>query len=79
MNVTFIDAATFTQTLAETEVLATLEGPGGGQTFVGCRDGADILIITDAITGGAAVIHQCSEDRDAGCSIHDHARVINAA
>jgi orotate phosphoribosyltransferase len=77
VNVTFIDQATFAQTLAETEVLAILEGPGAGQTFVGCRGGADILIITDATTGGGAVIHSCSEDSDAGGSVHDHARSIN--
>jgi orotate phosphoribosyltransferase len=77
VNVTFIDQPTFAQTLAETEVLATLEGLGAGQTFVGCRDGADILIITDAATGGAAVIHSCSEDSDTGGSVHDHARSIN--
>ena len=74
MNVTFIDDTMFKQTLAETEVLDTLEGPGAAQTIVGCRDGADILIITDAATGGAAVIHPYSEDRDAGGSIHDHSR-----
>jgi hypothetical protein len=44
INVTFIDQATLTQTLTEIKVLATLEGPGARQTFVGCRDGADMLI-----------------------------------
>jgi orotate phosphoribosyltransferase len=79
MNVTFIDDAMFKQTLAETTVLTTLEGPGANQTIVGYREGADILIITDAATGGAAVIHPCSEDSDAGGSIHSHARAINAS
>ena len=76
MNVTFIDQATFTQTLAETDVHAILEGPGAGQTIVGCRDGADILVITDGIIGGAVVIHPCSEDRESGGSVHDHARSL---
>ena len=78
MNVTFIDQATLTQTLAETNVLATLEGPGVGQTYVGCLDGAEILVITDAMTGCAVVIHPCSQDAESGGSVHAHARAINA-
>jgi hypothetical protein len=74
MNVTFIDEATLAQTLAETNVVTTLEGRGVTQTIVGCRDGAEILIITDPMTDGAAVIHLWSEDRDAGGSIHNHSR-----
>jgi hypothetical protein len=28
------------------------------------------------MTGGAVVIHPCSEDRESGGSIHDHARSL---
>jgi hypothetical protein len=28
------------------------------------------------MTGGAVVIHPCSEDRDSGGSVHDHARSL---
>lgn len=76
MNVTMIDHTTFAQTITECEILSTVDGPGAGQTFVAVRDGADILVITDVMTGGAVVIHPCSEDRESGGSIHDHARSL---
>ncbi|WP_374358144.1 hypothetical protein [Pseudoduganella danionis] len=76
MNITFIDNEVFAETIAEAEILEILEGPGAGQTYVAVRDGTDILIITDAMTGGAVVIHPCSEDRDSGGSVHNHARSL---
>lgn len=76
MNLTTIDHTTFAQTMAECEILSTVAGPGAGQTFIAVRDGADILVITDGMTGGAVVIHPCSEDRESGGSVHDHARSL---
>jgi len=74
MNVNFITHETFAETICEATILTTLEGPGGAQTYVCERDGTDILIITDPMSGGAIVIHPCSQDREAGGSIHAHAR-----
>jgi len=77
MNVSIItDQATLTKTIAGCEILSTLEGPGAGQTLVAVREGADILIVTDPLTGGAMIVHGCSEDREAGGSVHDHARSL---
>lgn len=77
MNVTMIDHAMFAETITECEILSTLEGPGAGQTFVAVRDGAHIIVITDPITGSAVIVHPCGDDREAGGSIHDHARSLN--
>lgn len=74
MNVTMISHETFTETLREANILTTLEGPGMSQTYVCERDGADILIIADPVSGGAMVVHPCSEDSESGGSIHSHAR-----
>lgn len=74
MNVTFITYETFAQTICEAKILTTLEGPGAAQTYVCERDGTDILIITDPLSGGAVVVHPCSQDSESGGSIHDHAR-----
>ena len=74
MNVSFISNETFAQTISEADILTTLEGPGVAQIYVCERDGADILIITDSASGGAIVVHPCSQDSDSGGSIHDHAR-----
>ena len=56
MNVTMIDHTTFAETIAECEILSTVDGPGAGQTYIAVRDGADILVITDGMNGGAVVI-----------------------
>lgn len=77
MNVTLIDHATFVETIGECEILSILEGPGVGQTYIAVRDGANILVISDTMTGGAMIVHACNDDREAGGSIHDHARSIS--
>ena len=69
-----ISNETFAQTISEANILAKLSGPGMAQTYVCERDGADILIIADPVSGGAMVVHPCSEDSDSGGSIHAHAR-----
>ena len=74
MNVTIITHETFTETIGEANILTTLEGPGLSKTYVCERDGEDILIVADPLSGDAIVIHQCSQDSDSGGSIHDHAR-----
>jgi len=74
MNATIITHDVFAQTIGEANILATLEGPGMAKTYVCERDGADILIIADPVSGGAIVVHPCSGDLEAGGSIHDHAR-----
>jgi hypothetical protein len=77
MNVTIItDQATLTKTISECKILSELEGPGAGQTLVAVRDTADILIITDPLTGGGMVVHGCSEDGETGGSVHDHSRSL---
>ncbi|MES2128473.1 MAG: hypothetical protein V4463_14495 [Pseudomonadota bacterium] len=70
MNITMIDHMTFAQTLEESQILDVLDGPGSGQTFLCARDGADILIVHDVLTGDAMVIAEarsyhwpCSIDR----------------
>lgn len=74
MNTTILTHETFAQTISEVHILATLAGPGTAQTYVCERNGADILIITDSLSGDAIVIHPCSEDSESGGSIHQHAR-----
>lgn len=74
MNITMISNETFVQTIHEANILTTLEGPGLAQTYVCERDGADILIIADPVSGGAMVVHPCTEDSESGGSIHSHAR-----
>jgi hypothetical protein len=74
MNVTMINHQTFVQTIEESEILTKLSGPGANETIVATRFGTDILIVTDILTGRAIVIEPCSSDREAGGSIHDHAR-----
>ncbi|WP_296951800.1 hypothetical protein [uncultured Massilia sp.] len=74
MNVAMISHGTLAETLREANILATLEGPGLSQTYVCERDGADILVIADPVSGDAMVVHPCSEDAESGGSIHDHAR-----
>jgi hypothetical protein len=74
MNATIITHETFAQTICEANILATLEGPGMAQTYVCERDGAEILIIADPVSGDAIVIHLCSQDSESGGSIHSHAR-----
>jgi hypothetical protein len=64
----------FAETIREANILTTLEGPGISQTYVCERDGADILIIADPVSGGAMVVHPCSEDSESGGSVHSHAR-----
>jgi hypothetical protein len=77
MNVTFInDQLTLIQTIAESEILSTLEGPGAAQTLVAVREGVDILIVTDPLAVGGMIVHPCSEDREAGGSVHDHSRSL---
>ena len=74
MNVTMISNEVFAETIREANILTTLEGPGISQTYVCERDGADILIIADPVSGGAMVVHPCSEDSESGGSVHSHAR-----
>ena len=74
MNVTMISNEVFAETIREANILTTLEGPGISQTYVCERDGADILIIADPLSGGAMVVHPCSEDSESGGSVHSHAR-----
>jgi hypothetical protein len=74
MNVSLISNETFAQTISEANILTTLEGPGIAKVYVCERDGADILIIADPVSGGAMVVHPCSEDSESGGSIHSHAR-----
>jgi hypothetical protein len=70
-----ISNETLVQTIREANILTTLEGPGMmAQTYVCERDGVDILIIADPVSGGALVVHPCSQDSESGGSIHDHAR-----
>lgn len=74
MNATIITHETFAQTICEVNILASLSGPGMAQTYVCERDGEEILIIADGVSGDAIVIHPCSQDSEAGGSIHAHAR-----
>jgi hypothetical protein len=74
MNVSIINHETFAETICEAKILTTLEGPGAAQTYVCEHGGVDILIISDPVSGGAIVVHSCAEDREAGGSVHDHAR-----
>jgi hypothetical protein len=77
MNFTNIDHATFAETITSDrcEILDVVEAPGAAQTYVAVLDGIDVLIVTDAMTGGAVVIHGCRHDYESGGSIHDHARL----
>jgi hypothetical protein len=77
MNFTNIDHATFAETLTSErcEILDIVEAPGAAQTYVAVLDGIDVLIVTDAITGGAVVVQGCHLDHESGGSIHDHARL----
>jgi hypothetical protein len=74
MNANIITHEDFSQTIREANILATLEGPGTAKTYVCERDGADIMIIADPLSGDAIVIHPCSQDSESGGSVHDHAR-----
>lgn len=80
MNFTNIDHATFAETITSDrcDILHVIESPGANNTYVAVLDGIDVLIVTDTTTGSAVVIHPCSEDREAGGSVHAHARTINA-
>ncbi len=76
MQVTFLDAAQLAETLADSQVLDILEGPGASQTFVVEYGGQDMLLVTDWISGMAVAIHPChSFDHEMG-SVHDNAREI---
>lgn len=79
MNFTAIDHNTFAETITSDrcEVLHTVEAPGAAQTYVAVLDGIDVLIVTDAMTGGAIVVTDSSQDHEAGGGIHDHARLTN--
>jgi hypothetical protein len=75
MNISIITSETFAETITEANILTILEGPGTAQkTYVCERDGVDILIIGDPVSGGGMVVHPCSQDSEAGGSVHDHAR-----
>lgn len=74
MNVTMISNETLVQTIREANILTTLCGPGMAQSYVCERDGVDLIIIADPVSGGALVVHPCSQDSESGGSIHDHAR-----
>lgn len=76
MNITPINSEVLVQTLAESKILDIQDGPGACQTYVAVREGADILIFVDPLTGAGTVVHPCNEDRESGGSIHDHARAI---
>lgn len=73
MNITFIDHETLAQTVEESTVLDRLEGQGL-TIHVAEREGRDILIFESPVTGGGAVVEPDSADKEAGGSIHDHAR-----
>jgi Ethanolamine utilization protein EutJ (predicted chaperonin) len=79
MQVTAIDHVLFADliTSAGCELLHTVEAPGAAQAYVAVLDGIDILIVTDAMTGGAIVITDSGQDHESGGSIHDHARLTN--
>lgn len=81
MNITAITNQTFAETITSDrcEILHIIEAPGAAQTYVATLDGAEVLFITDAATGDAIVIHDQHDDREAGGSVHSHARSINAA
>ena len=76
MNVTMISNETFTETLREANILTMLEGPGLSQTYVCERDGADILIIADPVSGVAMVVQPSTEDSESGGSINEQARAF---
>jgi hypothetical protein len=80
MNFTNIDHATFAETITNDrcDILHVIEAPGANNTYVAVLDGIDVLIVTDTMTGSAVVIYPCSEDQEAGGSVHAHARTINA-
>jgi hypothetical protein len=79
MNITAIDNITFSETITSDcfEILHIVEVPGTAQTYVAVLDGVDVLIVTDAMTGGAIVITDHDQDHESGYSIHDHARLTN--
>jgi hypothetical protein len=81
MQVTAIDHMTFAETITSDrfEILQIVEAPGASHTYIAMLDGAEVLIVTDAYTGAAIVIHDHHHDDESGGSIHSHARAINAA
>lgn len=73
MNITFIDHETLAQTVEESIVLDRLEAQGL-TTHVAEREGRDILIVENPVTGGGIVVEPNNADSEAGGSIHDHTR-----
>jgi hypothetical protein len=72
MRTTFLpDYETVAQTLAESDILAVMDG-GGTRVHVAHRQGSNIYIY-ESLRDGSAFVFEPSED---GESDHDHARRI---
>lgn len=76
MQVTYIDAQQCADVLEESVVLTKIEAPGSAVTYILTRDGVDILMFTDAVTGASVVVEPDSRDDDRGGSVHDQARDV---
>jgi hypothetical protein len=74
MQVSHLDFQQLADVLVQSEVLATLDGPGSMTTHVLRFENQDILVHVAAGDSWATVVYPCSSfDHEQG-SIHDNAR-----
>ena len=76
MQITYLDANQCADVIEESTLLTKIEAPGSSVTYVMNRDGVDILMFTDAITGACVVVEPDSLDDERGGSVHNQARDV---